>query len=66
MSYGTSLKQPVRSADWPASPAPTPHLQVFLTPSPAHQHLLVSPEALETSVALPAVPGSGEVLRYLT
>ena len=60
MSYGASLKQPLCPDARFASSAPTPHPQVFPTPSPAHQHLLASAEALETSVALPAVPAPGE------
>ena len=56
----SSLQQPVRPAARPASQAPTPRPRVFPTPSPAHQHLLASPEALETPVALPAVPAPGE------
>ena len=59
MSNGASLKQPVRPAARPASPAPTSYPRVSPTPSPAHQHLLTSPEALEAPVALPAVSASG-------
>ena len=60
MSYGDSLIQPVRPAARPASLPATPRPQVFPTPSPAHQHLFTSPEALEASIALPAVPAPGE------
>ena len=66
MSYGASLKQPARPAAWPASPAPTPYPQVFSTPSPAHDHLLASSEALKAPVALLTVPASGECLPVFT
>ena len=50
----------MRPAARPTSPAPNPRPQVFPTPSPAHQHLVASPEALEAPVALPAVTTPGE------